>query len=187
MPCAEALGFVFYKKSPRYIEPLWALRIIRRLPRRIIKIGVFANAREKTVKHIAKRCHLDILQFHGNESSAYCARFKGFKVIKAFRVKDTIDMRRVSAYKPFAFLLDTFDAKRQGGTGKQFDWSLVAPFGNIEEPVFLSGGLSEKNVKKAIKTVRPDWVDVSSSLELTPGKKDRLKIRKFVRAAKSLR
>lgn len=177
----DALGFLFYKKSPRYISPQKACRIIRALPKNIIKVGVFVNAKGNYVKDIAKLCRLDILQFHGEESCEFCKRFKGYKIIKTFRVKDRIDLAKIHRYKTFAYLFDTFSRARMGGTGKTFDWNLLC---DIKHPVFLAGGLNSKNVAQAIKLACPEWVDASSSLEAKPGKKDRQKVREFVKTAK---
>ena len=181
----NALGFVFYKKSPRYIEPDKAKAIIERLPKNIIKIGVFVNGKEKEIKKVARLCRLDMLQFHGDESPEFCKRFKGYKIIKAFRVKDKINLSKISIYKTFAYLFDTFVKSRIGGTGKSFNWKLLDALDRISCPVFLSGGLNAKNVKEAIKKVKPAWVDASSSLEIRPGKKDRNKIREFINVVKN--
>lgn len=181
----DALGFVFYKKSPRYIAPAKAREIIRGLPRGIIKIGVFADTPAKRIKEIAGLCRLDILQFHGNESWQFCRKFKNYKIIKAFRIKDSIDLERISRYKVFAYLFDAFVKSRLGGTGKSFDWRLLRHIRGIKEPVFLSGGLNAQNVKKAITLAHPEWVDVSSSVEARPGKKDCARVKKFIAAAKN--
>ena len=178
----DALGFVFYKKSPRYISPEKAGRIIKALPENIIKIGVFVNAKEKNIRSIAKQCRLNILQFHGRESPNFCRRFKDYKIIKAFRVKERLDLENVLSYKPFAYLFDTFTEAKAGGTGRKFDWKLIRHIDGIKRPVFLSGGLTESNVQEAIKVVEPDWVDVSTSVEASPGKKDGEKVRRFIKA-----
>lgn len=180
----DALGFVFYKKSPRYIAPEKAKGIIKRLPKGIIKIGVFVDVREQRIKKIAKLCGLDILQFHGNESAEFCRKFKKYRIIKAIRVSGRMDLSHILKYDPFAYLFDTFSASGQGGTGKKFDWKLVRHLGDIKKPVFLSGGLCIRNVRKAIEIVRPDWVDVCSSVEIAPGKKDHKKIADFIRKVK---
>jgi len=180
----DALGFVFYRKSKRFILPLKARSIIRSLDKRILKVGVFVDAKEKTIKNIANSCTLDILQFHGKETPAFCSKFAGFKVIKAFRVKDKIGLANVLKYKTFGYLFDTFLKAQPGGTGRSFDWSLLKFSGKINKPVFLSGGLNKRNVKKAIKIVRPQWIDVSSAVESKPGKKDFKKVREFIKAAK---
>ncbi|MDD4939378.1 MAG: phosphoribosylanthranilate isomerase [Candidatus Omnitrophica bacterium] len=181
----DALGFVFYKKSPRYILPEKAAGIIRKLPGTVMKIGVFVNAREKTIRRIIKRCGINILQFHGRESIEFCRRFKDYKIIKAFRMRGRMDPRQILRYKTFAYLFDAFMESKPGGTGKNFNWKLVRHIDGITRPVFLSGGLSSGNVKKAIEVVRPEWVDVSSSVEIKPGKKDHKKVREFIKAAKS--
>lgn len=181
---SDALGFIFYKKSPRYISPLKAKDIIRQLPLHVLKIGIFVNAREKLIKRIAKSCGLDMLQFHGNESPEFCDRFRDYKIIKAFRIKDKVDYKNILRYNCVAFLFDTFVPSKIGGTGKEFDWRLISHINHIKRPIFLSGGLHVKNVKQAIGVVQPDWVDVSSSVETKPGKKDQKKVKKFIETAK---
>ena len=176
----NALGFVFYRKSPRYITPKKASRIIKHIPAHISKIGVFVNAKEKTIKRIAKLCNLDMLQFHGNESPEFCKKFKGYKIIKAFRVKDKMVPGQIIKYKTFAYLFDTFVKSKMGGTGKKFNWMLLRHLSSFRKLIFLSGGLNAKNVKEAIKQVRPDWLDVSSSVEIKPGKKDHKKVKEFI-------
>ena len=181
---ADAIGFVFYKKSPRYIDPSKARNISRILPEKILKAGVFVDAKEKTVKKIARLCNLDMLQFHGSESSGYCRKFKGYKVIKAFRVKKEINSEEIMKYGVFGYLFDTFSKNKAGGTGKKFNWNLLKNMDKIKGQVFLSGGLTRANVKSAINKLQPDWLDVSSSVEHKPGKKNRQKILKFIEAAK---
>lgn len=180
----DALGFVFYKKSPRYIAPEEAREIIAGLGGGVIKIGVFFNAKEAAIRRIAKLCRLNMLQFHGDESPEFCLRFKDYKVIKGFRIKNSFDLQRALRYKTFAYLFDTFVSREPGGTGKRFNWKLLTNLDNISKPVFLSGGLNARNVQGAVKMVRPEWVDASSSLETRPGKKDHNKTRKFIRSVK---
>jgi phosphoribosylanthranilate isomerase len=182
----DALGFVFYKKSPRYIKPEKASKIIKELPKDVKKIGVFVNAKEKTIRYIANLCGLDMLQFHGDQTPQFCQRFSNYKVIKVFRIKNKIDFKKVLEYKTPAYLFDTFVPEKIGGTGKKFNWNLLRKPDKIKRPVFLSGGLNSRNAKEAIKIVRPDWVDVSSSLELRPGKKDYKKIVEFIRVVKKV-
>jgi phosphoribosylanthranilate isomerase len=184
----DGLGFIFYKKSPRYISPEKAREIISQLPPRVVKIGVFVNCREKTIKKIARECSLDMLQFHGSQTPEFCSRFKGYKVIKSFRVKDKIRISEILRYRVFAYLFDTFSSSRLGGTGKTLNWSFVArDLDGIKTPVFLAGGLNEKNVKTAVAIIKPDWVDASSRLEREPGKKDHCKVREFTARAKAIR
>ena len=203
---AQALGFVFYKKSPRYINPLKARNIARILPKEIALVGVFVDENSAKVKKIARYCGLDMLQFHGQESPAYCQKFKGYKVIKAFRINKKEDLDNIFEYKTFAYLFDSFSKTKQGGTGNKFNWKILAQSARIKhnktfsseilgrhrtsiEPikpsVFLSGGLTVGNVRQAIKLLKPDWVDVSSSLELKPGKKDYKRIENFIKEAKA--
>ncbi len=180
----DALGFLFYKRSPRAITPEEAAKIIKKLPKQVIKIGVFVNEKEGTVRRISNLCKLDILQFHGEESAEYCRKFEGYKIIKVFRIRNKMDLKRVMKYKVFAYLFDTFIKGKKGGTGKQFNWSMVSHLEGVKCPIFLSGGLTEDNVKKAIKTVHPQWVDASSSLECRPGIKDHKRVKRFVEKAK---
>lgn len=181
---ADALGFVFYKKSPRYITPQKAKNIVRGLSERIVKVGVFVNQSERVVRSIAELCRLDMLQFHGSESPGFCAKFKEYKIIKAFRIRNSVDFESIFKYKTFAYLFDTFVRMKAGGTGRQFDWKLVEGIADRKRVIFLSGGITETNVQEAISIVRPGWIDVSSSLEIGPGRKDREKIKQFIKAAK---
>jgi len=180
----DALGFAFFKESPRYLTLEKALSIIRVLPKGIVKIGVFVNSSEKTIKDIARRCCLDILQFHGEETPGFCRKFKQYKIIKVFRVKDRLDLDSIGRYKTFAYLFDTFVKAKPGGTGKTFNWELLRYLDDIKKPIFLSGGLNAQNVRRAIKIARPAWVDVCSSVEAYPGKKNPRKVRTFIRNAK---
>lgn len=184
----DAIGFVFYKKSPRYISPQKAMVIARHIGSRIIKVGVFVNAKERTIRRIAKMCKLDLLQFHGDETVDFCRKFKDYKIVKAFRVNAKIDFKNILRYKTFAYLFDAFDKARPGGTAKKFNWRLLSGCkGVFKRPIFLSGGLNKYNLRKAIEIVRPDWIDVSSSVEIRPGEKDCKKIKEFIRIARNLR
>ncbi|MFC1658250.1 N-(5'-phosphoribosyl)anthranilate isomerase [Candidatus Omnitrophota bacterium] len=182
---ADALGFVFYKRSPRYIKPGKAREIIKKLPPSIKKVGVFAGSREATAKRLAKHLKLDMLQFHGNESKEFCLRFKGFKIIKAFRVGRKILPSDLSGYAAWAYLFDTSLKNKFGGTGKAFDWRLLGCLKGLKKTIFLSGGLKPENVARALKVFPSQWVDASSSLEKSPGRKDRDKLRRFIRNAKN--
>jgi len=181
---AGALGFIFYKKSPRYISPLKARNISRILPKKISRVGVFVDEDARTVKKLARFCGLDMLQFHGRETPAYCRKFKGYKVIKAFLVKKELDLAKISEYKGCAWLFDTYTKGSSGGTGKKFNWNLLRNAVKMKHPVFLSGGLTARNVGRSIKLLKPDWVDVSSALESMPGKKDHKKIKRFIQASR---
>lgn len=180
---ADAIGFVFYKKSSRYISPKKAANISAILSKRISRVGVFVDEKAEKVKEAARACRLDMLQFHGNESPAYCRKFKGYKVIKAFRVDKRIDPDEVRRYKTYAYLFDTYSKSNPGGTGEKFNWKLLAQTAKIKGIIFLSGGLNSGNVRKAVKLLKPDWVDASSLLESKPGKKDHKKIKEFIERA----
>ncbi len=181
---ADALGFIFYHKSPRYVSPEQAARIISSVPKRVITVGVFVNAQAQTVKKIARQCHLDMVQLHGNESSEYIEQLKNLRVIKSVRVQNEATLAVLKDYRTFAFLFDSFSKKALGGTGKTFDWKLIKHSGDIRCLIFLSGGLNERNVGRAIGLVRPDWVDACSSLESSPGKKDHRKVKRFIEKVK---
>ena len=178
---ADAIGFVFYKKSPRFIEPIKARNISLILPKKILRVGVFVNEQEARVKRIAKLSQLNILQFHGDESPAYCRKFKSYRVIKAFAVNKDFNLSEILKYKTFAYLFDTFSKEKFGGTGKKFNWNLLRNIDKIKNQIFLSGGLTSVNVVKAIKKLHPDWVDVSTSVEVKPGKKGHKKIVSFIK------
>jgi phosphoribosylanthranilate isomerase len=192
---ADAIGFVFYPKSPRYVRPEDASRIIGKLSKkamRVKRIGVFVNARPARIKRCAALCKLDMVQLHGNESPLVCGRCQPLPVIKAFRVAGPVDTLKLSSYKTFAYLFDTYAAETKGGTGTVFDWKSLGGIRGrrglrVPGGIFLSGGLNSRNVGKAIRMVQPEWVDVSSSLESRPGRKDRRKIAAFINAAKNAR
>jgi phosphoribosylanthranilate isomerase len=180
---ADFLGFIFTQKSKRVIAPRDAKKIIARLPRRLPKVGVFVDEKESRVKEIAATCGLDHLQFHGDESPGYCSAFAGYRVIKSFRVRDTIDCDRIQAYPVAYFLFDTFDKDAFGGTGKVFDWGLLKSLKGIRH-FFVSGGLNTKNVATLIDRVHPFAVDVASGVERRPGVKDLGRVKKFIQAVK---
>ena len=180
---AWALGFVFYRKSPRFITPAKAAQIIRSLPPFVTPVGVFVNESREKVRRIAEICSLRTLQFHGDESPAYCRRFvKDFRIIKAFRISGREDLKRIRGYDLSAVLLDSYHPSLYGGTGQTFVWPKAGVLKPLKKPVILSGGLNPGNVKRALKTVKPFAVDVSSSVEQAPGIKDYLKVKRFINA-----
>ncbi len=168
---AWAIGFVFYKESPRYISPSKAKKIIEELPPFIAPVGVFVNHREGAVKDIVNFCGIHTIQFHGDEMPMYCQRFKSYQVIKAFRVSEAFEFTVLNKYNVSAFLFDTYQENSYGGTGKIFNWNLLKEM-KFKKPLILSGGLNPQNVSQAIAACHPYAVDVSSGVEKSPGKKD---------------
>ena len=183
---AQFLGFNFYRPSPRYIQPAAARRIIRRLPDGIAAVGVFVNESEANMLAIAHRVGLDYLQLHGDERPEQVARLKReIPVIKAVRVRDSFRPKQLDAFgRASAILLDGFDARRHGGTGKTFNWNL-ARGSNGSHRIFLAGGLTPENVAEAIRVARPYAVDVCSGVEARPGKKDPARIVALMWAVKA--
>jgi len=182
---ADAVGFVFYEHSPRRVSLSEAASIIRSLPPFVAKVGVFVNPSVDEVRRALGVCGLDTLQFHGEESSEFCAQF-GVKVIKAFRVASAAALPGLAAYATDAWLLDSCVPGQRGGTGEQFNWDLAIAAQSLGRPILLAGGLTPANVAAAVGRVRPFGVDVSSGVESAPGRKDPDKMRAFVAAAKGV-
>ena len=182
---ADALGFIFYPKSPRSVAPEAAREIIAQLPPFVASVGVFVDEAAAVVEELAANVGLDWVQLHGQESPEYC-RNLGRKVIKGFRIQDEDSLRRLADYQGAAqaLLLDTYKQGQVGGTGTAFDWRLAREakkYGRI----ILAGGLSPENVAQAIEVAGPDAVDTASGTEAAPGKKDPAKLRAFFEAAVS--
>lgn len=186
----DYLGFIFYKKSPRYIEPGEAGAIINWIegPK---KVGVFVNESIDDLNSIAKQTGLDYVQLHGDESPEYCELVEK-PIIKVIHIEEeTVNYLLKHQIEQYAEVADylLFDTKIDGlwgGTGKSFDWSVITDM-DINIPFFLSGGLNSDNIKEAIETVQSYAVDVSSSLEQKPGLKDFSKIEAFMDEIRSLR
>lgn len=187
----DALGFIFYKKSPRNIDPEEARILIEQLPPFVDVVGVFVDKKRSEVEEIVQYCRLGYAQLHGNESPKYCERLGRYaapcRVIKALRVGGELTAQDVVPYQEHVngFLLDTYRKGQPGGTGESFDWSLVKKL-NFQKPIILAGGLECDNVVHAIKMTRPYGVDVNSGVEQSPGIKDHTKIRKFVTLVRSM-
>ncbi|MDH0098632.1 MULTISPECIES: phosphoribosylanthranilate isomerase [Pseudomonadaceae] len=181
---ADAIGLVFYAKSPRAISVEQALAIIQALPPFVTTVGLFVDMPRAELQQLLQRVPLDLLQFHGDESPADCEGH-GRPYIKALRVRPGEDV--AASMAPYVgargILLDTFVEGIPGGTGAAFDWSLVPQ--RAGKPIILAGGLDAGNVAAAIGQVRPYAVDVSGGVELSKGIKDAEKIRAFVRAVRS--
>jgi len=175
---AWAVGFIFYKKSPRYVSPSKARKLIEALPPFVTPVGVFVNLNERAVKDICKFTKIRTLQFHGDEDVHFCNRFKDYKVIKAFRVSDQFNFNQILKYKVDAYLFDTYLGSLYGGSGKTFNWKLLQGQ-KFDKPFILSGGLKAENIREAVETVTPYAVDVSSGIEKSPGIKNPRLIRDF--------
>ena len=178
---AHALGFIFYEKSPRNVSLKTAANICAALPPFISRVGVFVNELEYTIEKTVAECGLDALQFHGDEPPGFCQKFTP-KAIKAFQMKSIEDLRQMADYDVDAWLLDTYSGWARGGTGQIFDWKLAQKAKKVGRPIILSGGLDPKNVADAIQIVEPYGVDVSSGVEISPGRKDPAKIKAFCKA-----
>jgi len=181
---ADALGFVFYAKSPRYISPEQAAKIIIQLPPFVSIVGLFVNETTSCIQTVIEQCGLDIVQLHGDETPSQC-QFNNVKVIKALRIRSPENLVGIEAYPVSALLLDAWVEGAYGGTGKLGCWDLAAQAAQ-KFPVILAGGLNSENVRAAIKAVCPYAVDVSSGVELSPGCKDPQKVKTFIVNAKKL-
>jgi len=178
---ADALGFNFYKPSPRYINPQHAREIVQQLPASLLTVGVFVNEDLDAVSAIAGQAGLRALQLHGDESPEYCRELTtDHYVIKTFAVFDSFDVQIAKAYEVEAVMLDTRHNSLRGGTGRVFDWSVAQQAASTIPKLFLAGGLSPENIENAIQTAHPFAVDACSALEISPGKKNHERMRLFV-------
>lgn len=175
----DAIGFVFYKPSPRFIDPVQASKIASQLPPFVSVVGLFVDADPSDINHARQLVRLDLLQFHGDETVVECERY-GMPYMKAVRVKaETNLLQYAELYgRAQALLLDTFVEGVPGGTGKAFDWNIIP--GSFPKPLVLAGGLTPDNVTEAIRRVQPYAVDVSGGVELNKGIKDAAKIAAFM-------
>ncbi|VAX35336.1 Phosphoribosylanthranilate isomerase [hydrothermal vent metagenome] len=183
---AYALGFIFHKKSPRYISPSKARKIIEALPPFVVPVGVFVDLKEKAVRDICNFARIRTVQFHGEETPVYCKRFKDYKIIKAFRIGEYFHVDLLKKYKVDSFLFDAYQEGAEGGTGKTFNWDVLKGQ-KFDKPFIISGGLGADNIQKAISTFStpiPYAFDLSSSLEKSPGIKNPRLIRAFFEVLK---
>jgi phosphoribosylanthranilate isomerase len=181
---ADALGFVFFQGSPRYISPDDATGIIRKLPSFAMTIGVFVDEKPSQIEKTIASTGIDVIQLHGDEPPEMCAFSR--RIIKAIRIKSLASLDPLVHYqdKVSAFLLDTFSPGSFGGTGQKFNWD-IATYAKQFGRTILSGGLTPDNIVEAVKQVGPYGVDVSSGVELKKGEKDHLKMRLFIERAKT--
>jgi phosphoribosylanthranilate isomerase len=178
---ADALGFNFFKKSPRYIEPARAKPIIEALPPLVSLVGIFVDEfSPQRILNIAHAIGIGSIQLHGSESAEYVKKIGELRVIKAFRVNEKFDVNQLMAYSVGAYLLDAYDSRQAGGTGTTFDWD-IAIAAKQHGRVILAGGLTTANVYDAVLRVRPYAIDVCSGVEVEGGKKDYAKMEAFFR------
>lgn len=181
---ADALGFVFYRKSPRYISPEQAAQIITQLPPFVSIVGLFVNETSQCIRTVIDQCRLDIIQLHGDETPTQC-QYDGVKVVKALRIRSQQCLVGLEDYPVSALLLDAWVDGSYGGTGELGCWGLAAQVAQ-HIPVILAGGLTSGNVVAAIEAVDPYAVDVSSGVELSPGHKDPQLVQSFIFNAKTM-
>lgn len=180
---ADAIGFVFHKRSPRAVKPETVRMIIELLPPFISTVGVFVDENRSVIEEIMKVTSLDLIQLHGSEPPDACHLSR--KVVKAIRVNDISDLRPMTKYRVSAFLLDTFSPHEAGGTGRIFNWDIAVEAKNFGR-IILAGGLTPHNVAEAIRSVQPYGIDVSTGVEgEMKGKKDRTKLRQFIETARN--
>ncbi len=185
----DALGFIFYERSPRNIDPDSAAEILNRLPPFVSSVGVFVDKEMSEVEDIVRYCRLSHVQLHGKESPKYCERLARLaspcRIIKAFRVGEGFSAEEIAPYEPFvqAYLLDSYKQGVAGGTGVAFDWSRIGGL-DLGKPCILAGGLRQELVAEALEICRPYALDVNSGVETEPGIKDAELIRDFVQAVR---
>jgi phosphoribosylanthranilate isomerase len=181
---ADAIGLVFYEKSPRHVSIEQAAKLVAVLPPFVTVVGLFVNADADYVREVLAAVSLDVLQFHGDETPQFCEQF-GKPYLKAIRVKAGVDLLQCAAlfHAAQGLLLDAYVEGIPGGTGASFDWALIPE--HFPMPLILSGGLDVENVAAAIRQVRPYAVDVSSGVEAGKGIKDAAKIARFMQEVRN--
>ena len=181
---ADAIGFIFYEGSRRYIEPGKAAAIIRALSPFVMKVGVFVNKDFETINAISASTGLNTVQIHADEEIKSGAPLK-YPAIKAYRIGSGFDFTALYKSRAEYFLLDSFSKKGYGGTGVKFDWMLIP--GDLKHRVILAGGVSAENLEEIFTNIKPSAIDLSSSLESEPGKKDFNKVDEFFKKYNSLK
>ncbi|MEW6196789.1 MAG: phosphoribosylanthranilate isomerase [Bacteroidota bacterium] len=174
---ADAIGFIFYEKSKRYISFEKAKEIINQLPPFLMKVGVFVNEEAEIVNESAQKIGLNLVQLHGDESTEYVSKIH-LPVIKAFRVDEKFDWRVIDNYKNCGIMLDSFSQNEYGGTGKTFEWNTIPT--KYKNKIILSGGITIDKLEQIFSEIEPAAIDVSSSLEISTGKKDPQKLKEFL-------
>jgi phosphoribosylanthranilate isomerase len=180
---ADAIGLMLFEGSPRAVDFAKAAEIARELPPFVSRVGVFVDPKLEFVVEAVSKCFLDAIQLHGSETPEFCEQMP-LGVVKAFRIAGPESLSAIPHYATRAWLLDAFVAGHPGGTGTTFNWNLAVQVKKLGRPIILAGGLTPRNVAEAVREVRPYAVDVSSGVELAPGRKDLQKVRDFIAAAK---
>ena len=182
---ADLLGFNFYPKSPRYIKPKKAAKIINKLPAFVDVAGVFVNSSLEHIQQTIEDCQLNWVQLHGDEDPQFCQELitVNVKTMKALRIKEQKDIEIADSFFTDAILLDAFDPEKYGGTGISFDWNIV---GHIGKRVFLAGGINPDNAIAAVE-LGVYGIDICSGVEAKPGKKDHKKMKKLFENIRHLR
>lgn len=180
---ADALGFVFYERSPRCVSPEQVRTMIAALPPLVTTVGLFVNQTAEIIRQVVAHCGLDVVQLHGDEPPEVCRALAPCRVIKALRLRDAESLRDLEHFPASAILLDAWVPDRFGGTGHRCDWQLAAEVA-AGHTVMLAGGLAPDCVAEAVRRVRPYAVDVSSGVESAPGVKDPEKVAAFICEAK---
>lgn len=179
---ADAIGFVFYSSSPRFVATDLAVQLCSDIPPFVTSVGLFVNENPSTVRQILEQVPLGLLQFHGDEDEAYCMQFRR-PYIKAIRVGSGVDLlESVKSFQSASALLFDALSDSYGGSGKSFDWNLIPP--KLPCRIILSGGLTSENVGDGIRRLQPWAVDVSSGVEFAKGLKDAARVNAFVAAVK---
>ena len=181
---ADAVGFIFYEKGKRYVAPETVRGITNVLSPFTIKVGVFVDESSEIINAKSKLAGINVVQLHGNEKQDIINSIS-FPVIKVFRVDNNFDYKMIDQYNGCSILLDIYSEKSYGGTGKQFYWEKIPA--KIRNNIILAGGVSLENIESIFKNINPAAVDLSSSLEITPGKKDKKKMEKFFNKINLLR
>ena len=182
----DALGFIFYEHSPRYVDPKIVEEISYHLPPFVKTVGVFVNHESEFIEETRERCKLDLIQLHGDESAQFCLSMKQ-RCIKAIRVADPEDIESIRQYQGSVsgILLDTKVKDIPGGTGASFDWGLAINAKEFACPLILSGGINAQNIKKAMTLVNPYAIDICSGVEKEPGIKDYQKMQDLIQEVHS--
>jgi phosphoribosylanthranilate isomerase len=176
----DALGFIFYQKSPRYIHPAQARKIIERLPPFITKVGVFVDESADAISDAYMQSGIDTIQLHGNETPEFAHQFK-CAVVKAFGVKPGFDIAELARYRVAGYLLDTW-TDAHGGSGRTFDWKIAEAATSKYDNIILAGGLNALNVREALDNVHPYAVEFNNGVEIKPGQKNQYKMRDAIAA-----